>query len=368
GNYLSFDNETSFKKAVKDMIQRSPKEQKDFEKSNGYTSLATRFVEYNDKIRSMESKKDTSGFFILKPRYDHVLYWKATDEYYFNAPDWETALLINENGLVKIDNEIYKLNKDKTIKLKNGDLQTLRTAITERNNIDKDAYKVQLLNPDRDNANGIKNQTARVWPWLRVTGTNPAEGQTTIGISQQNVSTTTTKRLYYQVRVINVRKAGIVYCWAELQYRAQAKQFIFWQWFPAREVKLDGGFGFKFRDADGFFSATDLNFSNIGITDRYYQTYYNPETWGTQILGISSNFVYHPDPYSIISSPAHAMLCSDLRNHPDGHKFIFNDQDLGDQSGPDFYLKIAGAGWKDLLQTPSSFNCWVGGAPFDISF
>ncbi|MCW3466026.1 hypothetical protein [Chitinophaga nivalis] len=373
GDYPSFANEAAFTKKLQEITRLSPAAQLHQQGVLTYTSLAARFLEFDHAVREMEKKRDTSGFYLLKARYASVVYWKAPDEYRVNAPDWATAQLVNAHGIVKIGNALYQFSKGKTVALKSGTLATLQQAIAATWNVDKANYQVQVTNPNDENAvNSLLTKSHPGYLWLDLSGNNPDEGKTTVNVTPQAVFVTSTKRLYYQVRMINTRKNGTVYCMTQLEYRAQEKLLIFWQWAPAVEFKMDGRFQFIFSDALLDPYAVQV-YSNTGIVDRYYEKYYNPETWGTQILGISSNIINHTDPISVVGFPGNNVsrdMLADIKTHPDGPKYIFHDGLLGNQASPTYYLHQVRSLHKDplTLTTPTNFTCRVGGVNFDINF
>ncbi|WP_142687589.1 hypothetical protein [Chitinophaga polysaccharea] len=369
GNYLTFKDEGSFKKAIADSRNLTDKEQLQFEIDHGFASMASSYREFDQKISLFESARDTTGFYIVSNKHQSALYWKAADEYYINSPDWETSKVINKNGLVKIGENIIKFEHDRKISLKNNDLQTLNKALAIKANVATATFSV-----DYHPKSVASTESLPGYKWLNLYGNNPQEGMFSNSVTDQYQYQANNRRFTFAVWLVNIRKAGVLYAFAELHYSGMRKVFLFWQRAKVTGVTLNGSMRIKMTSnaVSPYFTCRYINY---GVADRWYENYYNDDIEGHEIFAISEKLVNHPDPYSILGPPGippQLPYYVDMRKHPEAPNYFFNDKDdFGGnlQLNPDYYWSHIESGFS--FGNPNSLTTCVAnveGETFEINF
>ncbi|NLR62176.1 hypothetical protein HGH93_29055 [Chitinophaga polysaccharea] len=371
GNYLTFPDEASFKNAIANSRTLTEGDQQQFDANHSFISMASSFRKFDKEISRFESMKDTTGFHLVKEKYGKSLYWKAVDEYYVNSPDWETSKIINQNGLVKIGEEIIKFDRDRKITLKHTDLQSFRNALSIRATTSTPEYVVDYYPKSK-----ASTESTPGYKWLSLNGFNPQEGAVTNGITDQYQLQSSGRRFTYSVWLVNIRKGGVLYAFTELHYSGMRKQFLFWQRAKVTDVVINGSIVIKL-GSDGFSPTFTCRYTNYGVADRWYETYYNDDIEGHEILAISEKLVNHPDPYSILGPPGippQLPYYVDMRKHPAAPSYFFNDINEYNgsnlQSSPGYHWNHVTAG-NGPFTNPNQLTIVtanVEGETFDINF
>jgi hypothetical protein len=369
GNYISFADEASFQKAITGTQKFTEKDQQQYDTEHGIISMATSYRDFDDKISDFETRRDTTGFYSIQAKHQTALYWKATDEYYINSPNWEISRVINQNGVVKVGENIIKYDHNRKIILKRNDLQTLTQALTAFDNITTSEYTVIF------NRKGVAStESYPGYKWLNLDGYNPQEGNVANGVTDQHQSELGGKKFYFSVWLVNIRKGGVLYAFAVLNYGGMKKEFLFWQRAKVTGIKLNGSMRIKLTSPALSPSITYF-YSNYGIADRWYEKYYNDDIEGHQIFAISDKLVNHTNPLLILglnSVPNLLPIFTDMRQDAVAPNYFFNDNYGGTnmQLNPDYHWNHieSGPGGLPNPNALTTATANVEGQLFEINF
>lgn len=112
--YLHFDNYDVFLSYFQNISSLPVKKRKEWENSNGFTSLGTIYENFNSELQSLEDKKPVNAleqYANLKHKYkNEILFTDST--YSINCTGIREALLANKDGIVRVGDDFIQFGID----------------------------------------------------------------------------------------------------------------------------------------------------------------------------------------------------------------------------------------------------------------
>lgn len=325
GNYLEFQNENAFLAAIQEAKSRTPEQQHAFEKEHQFVSMKSRFNEFTKKVKEMESKKDSTGFHLMKQTFANAVYWLESEFPVPNTSDFETSTLVNTDGFVKIGGKLLKLEYNRRIELRNVTDDIVVKAINDTTFGEKKDYSiVKMKHPDIVMVNeGI---SAMSWPgyaWLSLTNGNPSEGNHLQNGTDWLTLQSGSRRLQAKVVSRNIRSGGLLYAYVTIEYIAWERTLLIWNFTYATDVKINGAMQIRYPVGGGLYGTYTMQYNNTSIHDWYYENQYS---WtGKQIIAISEKLLNHPNPATVPYNET-SNRTQDIYDYAENWRLLVNDQ------------------------------------------